>query len=182
VCWGIGSDIAGSVRIPALWNGIPGFKPTPMRLSVQGHCQVSPFTKDSNGTQLLIIPSFGPLAKSCRDLREICKYFLEGHCNMYDMMAPPMPFNTKEAYHDWSDISSRKMKVGYIMDYEIIELSPMNRRAMEMVKNQLIKEGHELYEFKIPDEINLMRNMLRLLSCDSHHDEFLNNWAYGEPI
>lgn len=44
----IASDIAGSIRIPASFNGVVGFKPTPMRLSKQG-CLV-PRVNDRSGT------------------------------------------------------------------------------------------------------------------------------------
>jgi len=49
--WGMGSDIAGSIRIPALWNGICGFKPTPCRLSVNNHAMPGPTSKDHIGVQ-----------------------------------------------------------------------------------------------------------------------------------
>lgn len=34
---GIGSDIAGSLRLPAMYNGIFGHKPTPHTVSIKGH-------------------------------------------------------------------------------------------------------------------------------------------------
>lgn len=33
---GVGSDIAGSLRLPAMYTGIFGHKPTPRLLSVEG--------------------------------------------------------------------------------------------------------------------------------------------------
>jgi len=39
---GIGSDIAGSIRIPAIFNGIVALKPTAGRISFSGHTAYSP--------------------------------------------------------------------------------------------------------------------------------------------
>lgn len=59
VC-GLGSDIGGSIRIPAHYTGICGFKPTPQRMSLRG--QAVPRKDDRNG-QIAIRPTSGPMAR-----------------------------------------------------------------------------------------------------------------------
>lgn len=52
---GIGTDIGGSIRIPAAFNGVAGFKPTPWRVSDQGLTQ--PFlAEDRTGMQVTSQP------------------------------------------------------------------------------------------------------------------------------
>lgn len=63
VC-GLGSDIGGSIRIPAHYTGICGFKPTPMRMSLRG--QSVPRKDDRNG-QIAIRPTCGPMARRSLD-------------------------------------------------------------------------------------------------------------------
>lgn len=60
--FGIGSDIAGSIRVPAQFNGIFGHKPTGGVVSVEGHFPNS--TDKSFGKYLVI----GPMCRYAKDL------------------------------------------------------------------------------------------------------------------
>ncbi|XP_014615331.1 PREDICTED: fatty-acid amide hydrolase 2-B-like [Polistes canadensis] len=59
---GIGSDLAGSIRIPALFNGIFGHKPSAGIVPYKDHL---PFMDDETFKQYLVI---GPLARYAEDL------------------------------------------------------------------------------------------------------------------
>lgn len=54
---GIGTDLGGSVRLPAGWCGLYGFKPSSTRMSMRGHATALP------GMDLIKTTS-GPLARS----------------------------------------------------------------------------------------------------------------------
>ncbi|XP_050293646.1 fatty-acid amide hydrolase 2-A-like isoform X2 [Anthonomus grandis grandis] len=60
---GIGSDIAGSLRLPALFNGVFSHKPTPKVVALKGHW---PLGEDPKYQQFLVI---GPLTRYACDLR-----------------------------------------------------------------------------------------------------------------
>ncbi|XP_031633362.1 fatty-acid amide hydrolase 2-A-like [Contarinia nasturtii] len=60
--FGIGSDIAGSIRVPALFNGIFGHKPTGGLLSVVNHF---PFSPDERFSNYLVV---GPMCRYAKDL------------------------------------------------------------------------------------------------------------------
>lgn len=60
--FGIGSDIAGSIRVPALFNGIFGHKPTGGLLSVIGHF---PYSTDECFSNYLVV---GPMCRYAKDL------------------------------------------------------------------------------------------------------------------
>jgi amidase len=60
----LGGDIGGSIRIPALYNGIVGLKPTVRRVTIKG----ANFPKNPVSGNVNIIGSLGPMARSCDDL------------------------------------------------------------------------------------------------------------------
>lgn len=66
----LGSDIGGSIRIPAHFCGVYGLKATGGRISGQGHLS-SPtsLALPADWRPLLQLASFGPLARSIEDLR-----------------------------------------------------------------------------------------------------------------
>ncbi|KAL1506616.1 hypothetical protein ABEB36_005943 [Hypothenemus hampei] len=64
---GIGSDMAGSIRLPALFNGVFGHKPTPKTVSVKGHW---PMCENCKFHEVLVL---GPLARFATDLMLMMK-------------------------------------------------------------------------------------------------------------
>ncbi|XP_067206035.1 fatty-acid amide hydrolase 2-like [Linepithema humile] len=63
---GIGSDSGGSVRLPAMFNGVFGFKPTPGIISTKGHLP----SFDINNQKLV---TFGPMTRYAEDLNLFMK-------------------------------------------------------------------------------------------------------------
>uniref|UniRef100_A0A182MVM3 Amidase domain-containing protein n=1 Tax=Anopheles culicifacies TaxID=139723 RepID=A0A182MVM3_9DIPT len=60
--FGVGSDVAGSIRVPAHFNGIFGHKPTAGAISIDGHF---PMSTDEKFSRLLTV---GPMARYAKDL------------------------------------------------------------------------------------------------------------------
>ncbi|XP_058453043.1 fatty-acid amide hydrolase 2-B-like [Malaya genurostris] len=60
--FGVGSDVAGSIRVPALFNGIFGHKPTAGVISIDGHF---PTSSDEKFTNFLTV---GPMCRYAKDL------------------------------------------------------------------------------------------------------------------
>jgi Asp-tRNA(Asn)/Glu-tRNA(Gln) amidotransferase A subunit family amidase len=72
---GVGSDIAGSVRIPAMACGIAGFRPTPQRVSCVGFESVSAEEGGCEG-QNLVLGAPGPMARCVDDLALVMQAWL----------------------------------------------------------------------------------------------------------
>lgn len=64
---GLGSDIAGSIRIPSMFNGIYGHKPSPGVVPINGHF---PNSTDRNFNNFLVV---GPMARYADDLKPLLK-------------------------------------------------------------------------------------------------------------
>uniref|UniRef100_A0A3Q1FXY1 Fatty-acid amide hydrolase 1 n=1 Tax=Acanthochromis polyacanthus TaxID=80966 RepID=A0A3Q1FXY1_9TELE len=83
---GIGSDLGGSIRIPASFCGICGFKPTSGRLSLQGLRAICPGQKSVRGSP-------GPLARDVDSIVLCMQALLCDHMFSLDPTVPPLPFN-----------------------------------------------------------------------------------------
>jgi Asp-tRNA(Asn)/Glu-tRNA(Gln) amidotransferase A subunit family amidase len=93
--WGLGGDIGGSIRIPATYCGVVGFKPSFHRVSKQGSAVNR--VGDRTGQQI-ILSSAGPLARSVRDcalMMEVLTHDVARH----DFSVPALPWNTDMVQH-----------------------------------------------------------------------------------
>lgn len=78
---GVGTDIGGSIRVPAMCNGIYGIKPSANRVPYSGQEGGGP----AGSQQLGLIASAGPLARSMRD----CELFLKVVADAKPWMTDP---------------------------------------------------------------------------------------------
>ncbi|XP_017494937.1 PREDICTED: fatty-acid amide hydrolase 2-like, partial [Rhagoletis zephyria] len=85
--FGIGSDIGGSIRIPALFNGVFGHKPTGGLTSIEGHF---PGSKDADCQQYLAL---GPITRFGRDLGLLMQVIAGKNAEKLDLLTP---VNTKD--------------------------------------------------------------------------------------
>ncbi|BAY22950.1 amidase [Calothrix sp. NIES-2100] len=98
----LGSDIGGSIRVPAHFCGIFGLKPTEHRVSTLGHIPELPGTPKT----IRHLQTIGTLARSVEDLR-LCLSLIEGS-ELYqpeEMLIPQQinPVNTLQSYrYAWS--------------------------------------------------------------------------------
>ena len=66
---GIGTDVGGSIRVPAMCNGVYGLKPSVGRFPYGGQANPSPEGMSSLGVQACA----GPIARSMQDIDYICR-------------------------------------------------------------------------------------------------------------
>ncbi|XP_022531115.1 fatty-acid amide hydrolase 1 [Astyanax mexicanus] len=144
---GLGTDIGGSIRIPASFCGICGLKPTSNRISMRG---VSSSVKGIKSVH----SSIGPMGRDVESLALCMKALLCKDMFSLDPTVPPIPFN-QQVYE-----SSDPLRIGYYENDGFMQPSPSMARALRETKKLLEQAGHTLVPFKPPEIYNAMNDYI----------------------
>lgn len=127
----IGSDGAGSIRIPAAWTGLVGLKPQ------RGRVSTSPDPEAFNG-----LSCYGPLARSTADAALLLDAV---HGNVpADLHKPPAPAES------FSDAAARepgplRVAISFETPFGVVKkVDPEHREAIEGFAERLVGLGHEI--------------------------------------
>ncbi|XP_061486611.1 vitamin D3 hydroxylase-associated protein-like [Rhineura floridana] len=134
---GFGSDLGGSIRLPASFCGLCGLKPTAGRLSNSG-------VSGPVDGMLSVIGTVGPMARDVDSLVLCMKALLCEDMFQLDPIVPPMFFNEK-VYS-----SSTPLRIGYYDTDGYFLLPPCMRRAVHETRKLLQEAGHTLVPFTPP--------------------------------
>ena len=151
---GIGTDIGGSVRIPAHFSGQAALKPTARRLSLQGF-------RPSVPGQEAIPAVAGPMAQHVEDLVLVLRELWTPEAWSRDADLVPVAFDEPEVRNNG------KLKVGYYIDDGFVAASPACQRAVLEAVEALRKDGHTVVEFKPPRIMDLMTSYYGLITSDN---------------
>ncbi|CAN6646403.1 hypothetical protein TRVA0_021S02080 [Trichomonascus vanleenenianus] len=161
---GVGTDVAGSVRVPAHFAGIYSLK-----------CSTGRFPKAGNVTSMPgqegIPAVYSPMTRTLPDLSFFLKAILDMNPWEYDYSVHPMPWREVELPH--------KCKVGVMWTDGIVKPSPACERALRMTVDALRAQGHEIVDFTPPSPLKCLRVASQLLMSDGA-DIALRDQVCGE--
>ena len=141
---GIGSDIGGSLRIPASFTGLVTLKPTPLRMSRRG-C-VSP----GANLQTFVQPVCGPLGRCVADVGAVFESLVgQGVMSHHDAAIVPLPFRGDRA--DPRVMLDAPVRIGYYVHDGLFEASPAYVRAVHMAVDALEAAGYVVVPFSPPN-------------------------------
>ncbi|MCA9934269.1 MAG: amidase [Ardenticatenaceae bacterium] len=130
----IGSDLAGSIRLPASYCGVYGFKPTHGVLSMEGH--IPPLPGQVNGFRTLAVP--GPLARSVDDL-----------ALALELLAQPNPYDRKVAPllpDDGEAVNVSGLKIAWMDDFGGVPVSSEVKEKLAGFAAKLAEAGAAVHK------------------------------------
>jgi Asp-tRNA(Asn)/Glu-tRNA(Gln) amidotransferase A subunit family amidase len=146
---GVGTDIAGSIRIPALCCGMFGFKPTACRVPYAG--QVSA----GRPGLASIIPSAGPLCHSIRDAELFLRVVLDPSINPnakpadLDDNALAVPWLPPPSKLKQKEEENEILAIGLLPEDPRYPLHPPMRRTLHHAVRALAAAGHRIVDLEL---------------------------------
>ncbi len=176
---GLGTDIGGSIRIPAAFNGLYGIRPSSSRMPYEGMAN----TMDGQNSVLSVV---GPLGTSAQAVKLVVKSILSQSPWLYDPLVINMPWRdaeeeTVQEMITSSDASGR-MAFGLMMSDGIANPDPPVQRAVQMTADALQKAGHKIIKWMPPSHKRLQDFTYKTWVYDGGkdiHDAFALS---GEPM
>lgn len=175
---GFGTDIGGSIRIPAAFNGLYGIRPTSGRMPYEGMA-------NSMDGQNSILSVVGPLATTARAVRLLVKSVLSQQPWLYDPLVVDMPWRDaqEQAIYDIVKSSSKgRLSFAVMKSDGVVNPQPPVERAISMVVEALSKSGHKIIEWKPPSHKRLLEITFKTWVYDGGKDVHGAFGLSGEPI
>ncbi|KAJ6488681.1 amidase [Mycena vitilis] len=143
---GVGSDVGGSLRIPAALCGVYSLKPSPLRVSYSGGGSAVPGFEG-------VVTVVGPMARSVEDLDIFSRVAFGVQGRSYGLA--PMPY--------------REAKLPERLRFDnYIKVSPANKRAVMETVAALKAHGHDCIEIEVPDPMEAFDIFVGITSADGY--------------
>ncbi|KAG9569953.1 amidase, partial [Aureobasidium melanogenum] len=156
---GIGTDIAGSIRIPSICNGIYGARPSSGIVPFDG--QQSPEDPGMVGIEVVA----GPMATSSRACSFFMKTIMSAQAWRYDSSCLHLRWQGQQ--------SSRKPRIGLVLDDGVYTPFPPVRRAIREAAQKLRDAGVDVVELRLPhiaNAVGITYGMFALDGCQFVQD------------
>ena len=138
---GVGTDVGGSIRIPAMCDGVFGIKPSWERV---------PYAGQEGGAlpgaaKIGVPASAGPLAHSMRDIDLFFRAVTNQKPWLRDPDVVPLPWTSFNS----ASSTQRKLRIGVVQRDGVIDPHPPIARVMDEVKAKMQKANMEVIEMDI---------------------------------
>lgn len=176
---GVGTDIAGSIRVPSVCNGIYGFRPS---VGLVPHGGVRDLTvPGTDGVR----STAGPMATTIRDCSLFLKAVMQTDTWKYDSTVISLPWTNRDP--------KSRLRIGFVEDDGLYTPSPPVRRGLKKAVGLLQKSKEvEIIPITLPDVKDHYQDLIsyfslsggdvskhgplsRLLKADTLHSSTISN-------
>jgi Asp-tRNA(Asn)/Glu-tRNA(Gln) amidotransferase A subunit family amidase len=171
---GLGGDIGGSIRCPASYTGIFGFKPTSSRVTNTG-CLYPTETKRWTGLKIINGAS-GPMARNVDDLVTLFKVMLDSDSIQSDTLAYWSPWNETKF------TLKRRFRIAFIescKDFEACKTSVRAVRDAVVIGKEL---GHDMIDMNHVDISSSLYVAVGGLTAGSFLKAMISSLKGEQPI
>jgi fatty acid amide hydrolase len=154
---GVGTDIGGSIRVPATWCGVAGLKPTVDRLSNIGSSGAIP-------GQEVIRGQLGPMARSSRDVAFLFEHMNPLGHHHRDPRVPPLP--VLQSVGDKPHGVVGRVRVGFYLEDPMVKASSSVMRAVQIAARALADAGCDVVPWTPPRFEEALFTYMQALSAD----------------
>ncbi|KAL3421610.1 amidase [Phlyctema vagabunda] len=175
---GFGTDIGGSIRIPAVFNGLFGIKPSGGRLPYEGMAN----SMDGQNTILSVV---GPIATSLRSLQMLVKGILSTQPWLHDPLVAEIPWRDEheQAVFDLAGSSEGKqLSFGILRTDGIVQPTPPMLRAMDITVKTIERLGHKTIDWEPPSHQRCLEIGFKTWVFDGGADVQSAFALSGEPM
>lgn len=168
---GVGTDVGGSVRIPAALCGLFGLRPCSHRFPYEG-------AANSLVGQITIPSVLGPLSRSMSGLTEFSKAVLAQEPWLLDPQTPSMPWNEERFQRARTQ---KKLNIGVMWHDGHVKPSPPYERAIKQVLASLPGD-HDVIDFEAYKTTDALKIMGEAFCADGGKDIEAAIAALKEPL
>lgn len=166
---GVGTDIGGSIRLPACFQGLYALKPSHGRI---------PYMDVANSyVGQEVIPSvIGPMGTSLEDIELFTKTIVNSWTWEHDPKVVPIP------WRDMSHLRKEKLRFAIMWwDGEVMVHPPVTR-ALRTILQAVQEAGHEVIDYDFKDHRKAMDLADRVYSADHGKEIQEVCGSIGEPM
>lgn len=157
---GWGTDLGGSVRIPASMMGLYGLRPSYARLPYWG-------VPVSTEGQEHVPSSIGPLGRHLTSVTSVMRSLIQQKPWEMDAKCAPIPWR-ENVYQEY--LAKKPLTIGLLLDDGVVRPHPPLTRVLKGVVEKLKKAGHDVVEWNAHWHAECIQVMDEYYTCDGCED------------